>query len=187
MMKRTGLVAGLVCAVLGSIVPALAQQPSLAEIARQEATRRKAVESSKKVYTDKDLNKGRPLTTGASTSNSQATEARDAEPVAAAPAADAKAADHKDGGATNDPRLVELRMALATATEGASAANLAVDKSNVTIVNLFDEAQRNAEIARRDAKIGEFRKLQATVDALNKEIAELEEAAKKSSSKTPPQ
>lgn len=186
MMKRTGLVAGLVCAVLGSIVPALAQQPSLAEIARQEAARRKAVESSKKVYTDKDLNKGRPLTTGASTSNSQTTEAKDAEAAAADPAV-AKAPAPQDGGAAANPRLVELRMALATATEGASAANLAVDKSNVTIVNLFDEAQRNAEIAKRDAKIGEFRKLQATVDALTKEIAELEEAARKAAPKAPPQ
>ena len=72
-----------------------------------------------------------------------------------------------------------LKNALAAITTAARIAQTAVDKANINIVNLFDEAQRTTAAAGRDASLAEYRKLAADIDALNKQIADLEAGASK--------
>ena len=71
--------AGLLC------VGAAAQAQSLADVARQEQERRKTIKEPARVYTEADVQKSAPLTTGA------------ARPAAAADASGAAASGAKDG------------------------------------------------------------------------------------------
>ena len=183
MRMRTVLALALASGLAGTAAVGLAQQPSLAEVARQEAARRKAVEASKKVYTNQDVARGRPLTTGAvaKPANAPAAEASvasdDAQPAdgTATPATD----DAKAPAKVDEARVAELKNALAAITTAARIAQTAVDKANINIVNLFDEAQRTTAAAGRDASLAEYRKLAAEIDALNKQIADLEAGASK--------
>lgn len=191
MSTRTLLVLGLTWGLVGTAGAALAQQPSLAEVAKQEAVRRKNVESGKRVYTNQDLDKGRPLTTGAVAKvPAPAAEAAPQEPESEAEAeqgpqdeASALAMSANPGEdekpAADGPEITNLRLALASATDSARDALGDVDKANVTIVNLFDEAQRTAAVATRDARLADYRKYQTEIDALSKQIADLEAAHKK--------
>ena len=183
MRMRTVLTLALAWGLAGTAAVGLAQQPSLADVARQEAARRKAVEASTKVYTNQDVTKGRPMTTGAVAKPATAPAAEatvasdDAQPAeghAAAAADDAKAPAKID-----EARLAELKNSLTAITTAARIALTAVDKANINIVNLFDETQRNTAAAGRDASLAEYRKLAADIDALNKQIADLEAGASK--------
>ena len=80
------LTAGLV------LVAAAAQAQSLADVARQEQERRKAIERPARVYTDADTQKNAPLTTAAARP----------QPAADAAAADGAAAD-KDAAGKDQP------------------------------------------------------------------------------------
>ena len=81
-------------------------QPSLADVARQEAERRKTVAKSGKVYTNNDTKTGRPLTTGSS-ALAKAAEAAQGRAAAGEQASDeggGKGAAGKADGATGRAR-----------------------------------------------------------------------------------
>lgn len=75
------LIACLTCGVAGAVllVSSGVSAQSLADIARKEKERRKSIGTPSKVYTNRDLRGGSPLTTGTSrpTTQADATEATD--------------------------------------------------------------------------------------------------------------
>ena len=171
MRIRTVLAVGLAWSLGGIVSPALAQQPSLAEVARQEAARRKTVETSKKVYTNKDVDKGRAVTTGAATKPATAATAP-ATPGAAQAADAATAAAAPGAPAAADPQLARLRSGLALLTSAAADAMSAIEKSNAVLLALSDEHQRNAATSARETRLVELRRLQAEIEALTQQIDE---------------
>jgi hypothetical protein len=72
-----------------------------------------------------------------------------------------------------------LRAQLAEMTDSAKEALGVLELANVTIVSMFDPAQRDAAIARRDAQMTDYRRLQGDMETLKKQIAEAEAAARK--------
>ena len=76
-----------IAGILGGAGSAFAQtaQPSLAEVARQESERRKAVGQSGKVYTNDDTKSGRPLTTGSASLAKAAAAAQERSAEASGP------------------------------------------------------------------------------------------------------
>ncbi len=185
MCTRTPLLALGVLLLIAVATPAAAQ-PSLADVARQEAARRKGAGTSAKVYTNKDVNRGRPLTTAAATTNAPA------PPAAAAP----ERAVAPDGGASEgtasapsptDPRLAGLQEQLASLTDAAAKALGEADKLNATIVNLFDENQRRMAIEHRDQQLTDYHLRQAQIEQVTKQIGELQNGRDVPSTAKPPQ
>lgn len=167
-----------------------AQQPTLAEVARQEAARRKALEGShgSKVYTNKDLPKDAQVKADAPAAKGEAgedTASKDgdakkgtgaegahagedkaqagADKAAGAPAADA---------ASDDPRVNELRGRLQDAIDQSKVLLTEMDHDALTIVNLYNDDERKGAIAKRDARMAEFRKVQAQIQALTEQLNE---------------
>lgn len=175
MRIRTVLAVGLAWSLGGSL--ALAQQPSLAEVARQEAARRKTVDASKKVYTNKDVDKGRPITTGAA-AKAAPTAAGATAPDAAQPAGTAAPMAAPGAPASADPQLARLRSGLALLNSAAADATAAIEKANAALLALADDNQRNAAETAREARLVELRRLQAEIEALTKQIDEASAGSK---------
>jgi hypothetical protein len=159
----------LTLAVLGFAATARAQQPSLAEVARQTADARKAKEKDKasKTYTNADLKGGRALTvTGAAPAQAEAKG--EAAAVAAAPAA----------GDETAKRVQELRAYVGERQEEARRLEQRIRELNDAVLNTFSEQQREQLVRERDAVIGDIRKVQLEVAAQTKAADDLEAAAK---------
>jgi hypothetical protein len=174
-MKTLDLVVAAVVAVglLGGAGAASAQQPSLAEVARQTAERRKAKDGESKAYTNEDLKRGRPVTVAGSAPEKPA-EAAEPE---AKPAADATA-----------ERVKELREYVAEREQEAQKLEQRIRDLNSGVLNSFDAAQREALVRDRDAALGDFRKVQLDVEAQKKAADDLEaKAAKPAPAKKPAQ
>lgn len=156
-----GLVMLLSLAVLGGAAAARAQQPSLAELARQTAEARKAREKTTKTYTNQDLRSGRPLTV---------TRA----PGEKAPAAPGDAVEGKAAAA--DPtaaRVQHLRDYVSEKQREADRLQQRVSELNDAVLNTFSEAERQALVKERDAVIAEVRGVQLDIAAQSKAADDL--------------
>ena len=178
---RTRVIAfALLVAGSGFGVP-LAGAQSLADVARQENERRKAVKEPAKTFTNEDLPNA-----PASSNASNAASAAPATGAAAKPAAGTAdaAADAAQGGAAKDQKywagkMKALRDTLAQNQVLSDALQSRINALATDFVNRDDPSQRaviageNAESARRAARLK-----QAIVDD-TKAIADLEEEARK--------
>lgn len=156
-----GLVMLLSLAVLGGATAARAQQPSLAELARQTAEARKAREKSTKTYTNQDLGSGRPLTVSRA-------------PGEKAPAAPGDAAEGKPAAA--DPtaaRIQQLRAYVSEKQKEADRLQQRVSELNDAVLNTFSEEQRQALVKERDGVIAEVRGVQLDIAAQSKAADDL--------------
>ena len=172
---------------MAACVPAAAQ-PSLADVARQEAARRKEMGTSTKVYTNKDVNRGRPLTTAAAVAKlpdpagTPATEASGAAAPASAQGEGATAA----AVASTDPQAAVRREQLARLTEAAALALGHADRLNATIVNLFDETQRRLATEERDRQLTDYRARLAEIEKINTLIGDPQQAETRAPAAAPP-
>lgn len=160
--------------VLGTVAPAFAQNPALADVAKKERERRKATPAPKKVYTNKDL--------------PESAAQPPAAPAAGTPAAGAEQAastpQQKPAGAAKDEawwrnRITTARDELRRNEVFLEALQSRINSLSADFVNRDDPYQR--------AKIGEERqKALAQMDQVRKEveedkklIEEIEEEARK--------
>jgi hypothetical protein len=183
LLFRSGRVVGVVLAgVLVCPAVAVAQNPTLAEIARKEQERRKTTKNSDKVLTNKDLpaSAAKPATADATT---------------APPAADAAAqkADAKPAGEPEKPEQPEKNEAwwkqrMAQARENLRRNEAFLDALQSRINSLSadfvarDDPYQRAKIGEdRQKALAEMERVQAEIALGKKQITDIEEEARKAS------
>jgi hypothetical protein len=175
---RSMLAAALTSLLVCPAVVTAQSQPSLAELARQEAERRKTVKDSKKVITAKDLPESarKPASTPAA-----------AEPGAAPQAAaDQKPAPGNPGPAGQADeaawrsRITQAREALRRSEMFLQAlqtrANALYNDYRNGAGDFTQQAQSNEE---RQKNLQELERVKAEVEASKKHVADIEEEARK--------
>jgi hypothetical protein len=188
---RAGMVLLTVAAVM---VPTLAfaqQQPPLAEVARQEAERRKAVKSTQKVITTKDLPESARRAPGTAPSSEAAPAAAPGGDHSAAPA-DHKAPDAKAGakpaaGAGSDAkdeaawrgRIEGAREAVRRNEAFADALQSRINALTRDFVNRDNPVQRAKIGEDRQKALAELERVRNDVVLSKKQIADIEEEARK--------
>jgi len=161
-----GLLAVAVCA------PAAGAQ-SLAEVARREAARRKAIQIDAKVYTNNDLGPGSirpPAPVAAAETPPDAAPATPAEPEAKA--------EVKDEKYWRD-RITQARESMAREEIMRSALESRVNALQTDFVNRDDPAQRAVIAQNRQKALDELSRTTDQIDKLKKEIADIQEEARK--------
>jgi hypothetical protein len=162
---------------------ALAQtqsQPSLAELAREEAARRKTVKDTKKVITAKDLPESarRPATAALQADGSGATVAASGDHNAGVAGVDAAAAPDDHGEAVWRKRMAQAR-------DNVSRDQVLLDALQMRVNGLLMDYDRHDPFER--ANIGEVRKkaldelerVKANLELSKKQITNIEEEARK--------
>ena len=177
LLFRSGRIVGVVLAgVLVYPAVAVAQNPTLAEIARKEQERRKTTKNSDKVLTNKDLppSAAKPATADATT---------------APPAADAAAqkADAKPAGEPEkDEAWWKQRMAQARENLRRNEAFLDALQSRINSLSADfvarDDPYQRAKIGEdRQKALAEMERVQAEIALGKKQITDIEEEARKAS------
>jgi hypothetical protein len=177
-MKRSTIVWGLVAVFASS---GLAWSQSLADVARKEEDRRKAVKAAGKTYTNDDLRRY-PVTTdpaSASTPEAKAPAAGD-KPVAPT---DVKPADAKpsiDSGEDYWRKLInEARGARSRSSTYLEALESRVRALTNEFYTQADPAQRAALWAQRTKVVDDMDRLKQDIADQDKAIAKIEEDARK--------
>ena len=167
------------------MVPTVAHAQSLAEVAKQEEARRKAVKEAGKVYTNTDLrpdiSKGEP----AASASAQADKAAPAD--GAKPSADGKDAS-ADKKKTDEPvkdqaywsgRIGEARSALDRSKIFADALQSRLNSLAADFVNRDDPAQRSQIELERQRAANELARVTKEIAEHTKAITDIEEEARK--------
>jgi cell division septation protein DedD len=148
---------------------AVAQTPSLAEVARKEQERRKAQKTAGKVYTKKDLPPPPPPASGT---------------AAPAPAQKAPPAAEKTGEEAKDEawwknRINAAREELRRNEIFAEALQTRINGLSTDFVNRDDPYQRAKIGDERDKALSELARVRADVARLKQQIDDIEEEARK--------
>jgi hypothetical protein len=165
---------GLAVACLGIPVGVVAQQtPSLAELARQEVARRKAIKAPGKVYTDKG-------TRAAGTATTSATAGAQMPLRAEAPAAAAKTDEGSDakGETYWRGRMAEARENLRRNEAFAEALQSRVNGLTTDFTSRDDPYQRARIGEDRQKALAEQGRVKDEIEAGRKLIATIEEEAR---------
>ena len=175
-------VAALAALMLG-VLPLRAQ--SLADVARAEEARRKAMKGSGKVYTNDDLRGGREQ---APTPTPPAAET--AKPATPASASTAKPDTEKPRPDDAEPpkdekyrrgRMMALRQAIERNTLHAEALQSRVNALNTEFAAMDDPFKRASIEQNRRATLTEMERVKQETAKLNKDIVALEEEARRAS------
>ncbi len=176
------LTAGFAVAALSvGTAPARAQEPpSLAELARLEAARRKAVTTPSKVVTDKDL-KPAPGPAPAPAASAQpgpvAASPTSAEAVPA-PAGETAAGDHDE--AWWKTRMESLREELRRSEIFAESLQSRINALSTDFASRDDPYQRAKVGEERLKMLAEMDRVQRDIERIKKATTELEEEARRS-------
>ena len=192
---RKPLVAGLLAAAIVSPALAIAQQqPPLAEVARQEAERRKGVKSTQKVITTKDLPesaKRPPSAPAESTAASSSAGAHPSsahstgDPAAAAPAAPGQAptaAPAAGARGTEEQwraRVAQARENVRRNEAFAEALQSRINGLTTDFVNRDNPVQKRQIGEDRQKALAELERVRADIENGKKQIADIEEEARK--------
>jgi len=162
---------GLVLLLTVGVSSAALEAQSLADVARREAVRRKAIRTEARVYTNNDLGPGsiRP----------PAPAAAAVEPGAPGPPAATEPQEEvKDEKYWRD-RITQTRQAMARAEILRSALESRINALQTDFVNVDDPAQKAVIAQDRQKAIDEMARTMAELDKLKKEIADIQEEARK--------
>jgi hypothetical protein len=174
----------LITVLLAAATPAAAQ--NLADVARAEEARRKAVKGEVKVYTNDNLRGAdggapppapQPVPT-APAAAAPGTTAKPAAPGTSKPAAPSAADSLKDEKVWRD-RLSAARDALKRSQTFADALQSQINGLYTEFVNMSDPAQRALIEQKRLAAIAEQDRVKADIGKHTKALADLEDEARK--------
>jgi hypothetical protein len=170
-------------------VPALAAGQSLAEIARREEARRKALARPGKVYTNEDL---KPDPTGprpsplpaAPAAPTPAASGSETQPTAGQTPAGGAATSESAQGEVRDEaywrrRITEARAALERSQIFADALQSRINALTTDFVNRDDPAQRAQIELERQRAIAELERVKKEIAEHTQAIAAIEEEARK--------
>ena len=174
---------------LGTITVSWAQTQSLADLAREEESRRKEVRQPAKVYTNKDLGNVPPPSTPAPAPGTAAAKTTPATGAADKDAkADAKIADTKDKGkdvvkdqAYWSGRMKELRVTLDRDQTYSEALQTRINALTADFSSHDDPSQRSVIAQDRLKALAELDRLKMATQNDKKAIADLEEEARRAS------
>lgn len=169
----------LTCLALSFLASAAAAQ-SLAELAKQEEARRKAMKAGGKVYTDADLGKVAPAASPAGPAQPAATpEAAKAPGEAQDPAAAAQGQKEPEKDeAWWRGRVTEARAKVERAKVLADAMQSKINALTNDWSARDDPYQREQLAAERTRALGELQRLKDEIGAGTKAIADIEEEAR---------
>ncbi len=174
--------------------PLLAQSPPLGDVARKEQERRKALPSSAKVYTNKDLPKGatRPAegtgqaadAAGAMSAEGQGAPGEQPEATPAASSAPKPAANDpaKDAGnqeAAWRKRITDAREEVRRNEMFAEALQTRINSLGRDALSRDDYAQKARITAERKEAVAELARVKQAIEGGRKQIADIEEEARK--------
>ena len=153
---------------------ALAQQPSLVELARKEQERKKALKAAPgKVYSDKDLPKSQGAPPVAS-----AVPSEPATPIAAEPKPPEEKKDEKDEAYWRN-RITQARESLRRSEAFADALQSRINALSADVVNRDDPYQRAKIADDRVKAIAELQRVQTEIEQSKKAISDVEEEARR--------
>ena len=161
---------------------ALAQSPSLGDVAKKEQDRRKNLPEAGKVYTNKDLPKSavKPAEAGGAPAQAVASP----EPSSAIPAEGEKKADDPDVKAKQSE--AEWRKRMADAREGlrrnemfAQSLQTRVNSLTQDVLSRSDPVQKSQLSAERKEALSELARVKQEIEAGKKQITDIEEEARK--------
>jgi hypothetical protein len=169
----------------GPLAGAAAQQPSLAEVARQEAERRQTVKSTSKVYTNDDVKKAAdtPISVVAAAPSAAGEAAsKPAEGQAQAAATQPKAAP---GEPAKDEaywrkRATDAQEQLQRSRLFAEALQSRINALTTDFVARDDPYQRQQIAQQRQEALAELDRIHRDIEAQTKAIEDLEEEARRS-------
>ena len=174
-------------AALGLLLDADAAAQSLAAVGRQEEARRKTIPNPARVYTNADLGRG-TLTTAAPRPASADAPGNDAAapPRAPEPAGEAQDAQMQQGETTGrrdeeywHSRVTAVREQRARTELLRDALQNRVDSLLTDFTARDDPFQRDALFADRQKALTELANLEAEIERLNQEIADIEQEARR--------
>ncbi|MFL6280509.1 MAG: hypothetical protein ACJ731_10390 [Vicinamibacterales bacterium] len=152
---------------------ALAQTPSLVELAQKEQERRKTLKgTAAKVYSDKDLPKSGTPAVASSAPATAPTVIPDEKP------AEAKSAEQKDE-ASWRARITQAREAQRRAEMFAQALQSRINGLTTDVVNRDDPYQRAKLADDRQKALAELQRVTGEIEQAKKDIADIEEEARK--------
>ena len=183
-MRSRTWVAFLLIGVGPLATAAAQQQPSLAEVARQEAERRQAVKSSARVYTNEDAKKaaGTPISVVAA-APAAASPSASAPPGAAGEAAAAQpkaAAEPEKDEAYWRKRMTEAREQLLRSRLFAEALQSRINALTTDYVARDDPYQRQQIAQQRQEALAELDRVHRDIEAHAKAVDDLEDEARRS-------
>jgi hypothetical protein len=189
-VRPTAVLALLGLLTLPAVAIAQPSQPSLAEIARQEAERRKTAKEAKIVITEKNLPESarKPASTAAPADANQPAHAGEQKSAAAggaavggAPATPATpAAPAGDQGeALWRGRITQAREALRRNEVFLQALQTRVNSLATDYYGRDDPYQKMKLAGEREQAIQEMEKVKADIEASKKQVADIEEEARK--------
>jgi hypothetical protein len=175
-------------AVLSAPVAAQQSQPSLAELARQEAARRKSIKDTKKVITTKDMPESARRPAAAAPSDSGG--AHDSHPPAAAHKPPAGAPGDAAAGAPGDAAAdangeAAWRARMTQAREGLRRNEVLLDALAARVNGLTMDYDRHSPFERgtigetRQKALEEMEQIKGAIEQSKKQIADIEEDARK--------
>ena len=179
-MRSRVLVTSFAAAALMVAAPGFAQAPTLAELAKREEARRKAVQAPAKVVTSDDVKKGTPATpSGAPTTAAPAAAAT----PAVAPGADAKAASKADEPAKDQAywqqRISQAREELRRNEMFADALQTRINSLTADFTARDDPYQRARIGEDRVKALAELDRLKADIALGKKQIDDIQEEARR--------
>jgi hypothetical protein len=165
--------------VVGAVQPVGAQ--SLADVARKEEERRKAVKSSGKVYTNDEL---QPVPQPSAAPAASGDPAGTAAPPPGSDATSSEAASSDKGLAKDDEkawrkRMTDARDALERSKTFASALQNQFNSLVTDFVNRDDPAQRSAIASQRDKTTAELARIKKEIESQTKAISDIQEEARR--------
>ena len=157
------------------------KQPSLAEVAKKEAERRKTVKDAKKVITTKDLPESARKPAAA-----QPAPSSEGVPAGAAPGADQRTTAASGGGEASDKGEAYWRSRITQAREGLrrneaflEALQSRINALTTDFVNRDDPYQRTKIGEDRVKALEEMERVKAEIEGARKQIGDIEEEARK--------
>ena len=159
-----------------AVATAQSQQPSLAELARKEAERRKTVKAPKKVITANDLPESarRPASTPTTTEGGASPQSGGEKP---SPTGNAGSGQGDE--ASWRSRITQARQALARNEAFLAALQSQVNGLSVDFGAASDAYSRARVAEDRDKALAELQRLKSDVELSKKLIADIEEDARK--------
>jgi len=186
-VARAVALGAVTAAILGgSALTVQAQTPTLGEVAKKEADRRKAQPAAGKVYTNKDL----PPSTQAPAAPSGAGTGAPVDPVAAA-TAEKPAEPKPEGEAKPEPageqkdeawwknRMMSTREELRRNEMFAEALQTRINSLSRDYTSRDNPAQRRQIGQERAESLSELNRVKSDVERGKKQIADIEEEARK--------
>ena len=150
---------------------------SLADVARAEEARRKAIKTTVKVYTNEDL--GRTPTTSPAPAQPAPAAATAAKPGDPAKPAEEKAVDPKTTQAYWKERATTIQQSLSRSKLLLEALQSQVNGLNAEFVNMDDPGQRDLLQARLQRASGEMLRVQQDIEKQTKAAADLQTEARR--------